>query len=132
MTTHESTDVLIIGSGFGGAIAAYHLAAGGARVTVFERGPWLAADQFDHDFKLGSSYTRAFDFVIGDGMSVLGGNCVGGGSVVYFATMPRAPRFVFERHGSIGRRMWPSVISRDTLEPWYDRVDESIPVSKQD
>ena len=28
----------------------------------------------------------------GDGMSVLGGNCVGGGSVVYFATMPRAPQ----------------------------------------
>ena len=50
-------------------------------------------------------------------MSVLGGNCVGGGSVVYFATMPRAPRFVFERHGSIGRRMWPAAISRDTLEP---------------
>jgi choline dehydrogenase-like flavoprotein len=65
-------------------------------------------------------------------MSVLGGNCVGGGSVVYFAAMPRAPRFVFERHGSIGRRMWPSVISRDSLEPWYDRVDESLPVSQQD
>ena len=56
-------------------------------------------------------------------MSVLGGNCVGGGSVVYFAAMPRAPRFVFERHGSIGRRMWPAAITRDTLDPWYDRVD---------
>ncbi|WP_435208894.1 GMC family oxidoreductase N-terminal domain-containing protein [Micromonospora sp. bgisy143] len=131
MTATESTDVLVIGSGFGGAIAAYHLAAGGARVKVFERGPWLKADDFEHDFKLGASYTRVFDFVIGDGMSVLGGNCVGGGSVVYFATMPRAPRFVFERHGSIGRRMWPAAIDRDTLDPWYDRVAEALPITPQ-
>ncbi|MEH1028456.1 GMC family oxidoreductase [Micromonospora profundi] len=131
MTSIESTDVLIIGSGFGGAIPAYHLAAGGARVTVLERGPWLRGEEFDHDFLLGSSYTRVFDFVVGDGMSVLGGNCVGGGSVVYFATMPRAPRFVFERQGSIGRRMWPASISRDALEPWYDRVAEALPITRQ-
>jgi enediyne biosynthesis protein E9 len=131
-STTEQTDVLVVGSGFGGAIAAYHLAAGGARVTVLERGPWLTGKDFDHDYLLGSSYTRVFDFVAGDGMSVLGGNCVGGGSVVYFAALPRAPRFVFERHGSIGRRMWPAAVSRDTLEPWYDRVAESIPVTRQD
>jgi enediyne biosynthesis protein E9 len=132
MSSTERTDVLVIGSGFGGAIAAYHLAAGGARVVVLERGPWLEGKDFDHDFKLGSSYTRIFDFVVGDGMSILGGNCVGGGSVVYFAAMPRAPRFVFDRKGSIGRRMWPRSISRDALEPWYDRVAEAMPVVKQD
>ncbi|RSN63605.1 glucose-methanol-choline oxidoreductase [Amycolatopsis sp. WAC 04182] len=132
MTAYDKTDVVIVGSGFGGSIPAYHLAAGGAKVTVLERGPWLETKDFEHDYLLGSSYTRAFDFVVGDGMSVLGGNCVGGGSVVYFAAMPRAPKFVFERHGSIGRRMWPSAITRDSLEPWYDRVSESLPVSKQD
>ncbi|GBQ03519.1 FAD-dependent oxidoreductase [Streptomyces spongiicola] len=130
--TTEKTDVLVIGSGFGGAITAYHLAAGGAKVTVLERGPWLKNDEFEHDYKLGSSYTRIFDFVVGDGMSVLGGNCVGGGSVVYFAAMPRAPRFVFDRHGGIGRRMWPKSVSRETLDPWYDRIEESLSVSKQD
>ncbi|MFI9203864.1 FAD-dependent oxidoreductase [Streptomyces sp. NPDC053048] len=132
MSATERTDVLVVGSGFGGAIAAYHLAAGGARVTVLERGPWLEGKDFEQDYKLGSSYTRAFDFVVGDGMSVLGGNCVGGGSVVYFAAMPRAPRFVFDRHGSIGRRMWPRSVSRDTLDPWYDRVAEAMPVTRQD
>ncbi|GHG83255.1 FAD-dependent oxidoreductase [Streptomyces griseocarneus] len=132
MSSTERTDVLVVGSGFGGAIAAYHLAAGGASVTVLERGPWLEGADFEQDYKLGSSYTRAFDFVVGDGMSVLGGNCVGGGSVVYFAAMPRAPRFVFDRQGSIGRRMWPAAISRDTLEPWYDRVAEAMPVTRQD
>jgi choline dehydrogenase-like flavoprotein len=130
MNAIEQTDVLVIGSGFGGSIAAYHLAAGGARVTVLERGPWLTGDDFDQDFKLGSSTTRIFDFVVGDGMSILGGNCVGGGSVVYFAAMPRAPKFVFERRGGIGRRMWPAALTRDTLDPWYDRVEESLPVTK--
>ncbi|MCG8925468.1 FAD-dependent oxidoreductase [Lentzea sp. CC55] len=131
-STVEQTDVVVIGSGFGGAITAYHLAAGGARVVVLERGPWLQADEFDHDFRLGSSSTRVFDFVVGDGMSVLSGNCVGGGSVVYFAAMPRAPRFVFDRQGSIGRRMWPAAITRDSLEPWYDRVAEALPISTTD
>ncbi|MFI5929073.1 FAD-dependent oxidoreductase [Micromonospora sp. NPDC051543] len=132
MNSIEETDVLVVGSGFGGAITAYHLAAGGARVVVLERGPWLRSDEFEHDFKLGSSSTRIFDFVLGDGMSVLGGNCVGGGSVVYFAAMPRAPRFVFDRQGGIGRRMWPASIDRDTLDPWYDRVAEALPVTQQD
>jgi choline dehydrogenase-like flavoprotein len=132
MNATENTDVLIIGSGFGGAIPAYHLAAGGARVVVLERGPWLQGPEFDHDFKLGTSSTRIFEFVVGDGMSVLSGNCVGGGSVVYFAAMPRVPRFVFERQGSIGRRMWPAAINRDVLEPWYDRVAEALPVSGND
>ncbi|HEY3752007.1 MAG TPA: GMC family oxidoreductase [Pseudonocardiaceae bacterium] len=131
MTSGEKTDIVVIGSGFGGAIAAYHLAAGGAKVVVLERGPWLEAKDFDHDYLLGSSYTKVFDFTAGDGMSVLGGNCVGGGSVVYFAALPRAPRFVFERQGSIGRRVWPGAINRDVLDPWYDRVSDSIPVSQQ-
>ncbi|MEV0678651.1 GMC family oxidoreductase [Actinosynnema sp. NPDC050436] len=131
MTSTESTDVLIVGSGFGGAIAAYHLAAGGAKVVVLERGPWLEGEDFEHDFLLGSSYTRIFDFVVGDGMSLLGGNCVGGGSVVYFAAMPRAPRFVFERRGGADRRMWPTAITRDTLDPWYDKVCEALPVTRQ-
>jgi enediyne biosynthesis protein E9 len=132
MSTVEQTDVVVIGSGFGGAITAYHLAAGGAKVIVLERGPWLTGKDFDHDYLLGSSYTKVFDFVAGDGMSVLGGNCVGGGSVVYFAALPRAPQYIFDRQGDIGRRIWPESVSRDSLEPWYDRVAESIPVSKQD
>ncbi len=132
MSATEQFDVVVVGSGFGGAITAYHLAAGGASVLVLERGPWLSADEFDHDFRLGSSSTRIFDFVVGDGMSVLSGNCVGGGSVVYFAAMPRAPRFVFDRQGSIGRRMWPEAITRDALDPWYDRVAEALPISMQD
>ena len=45
-TSAERTDILVIGSGFGGAITAYHLAAGGANVVVLERGPWVPSDEF--------------------------------------------------------------------------------------
>jgi choline dehydrogenase-like flavoprotein len=131
MSTTERTDIVVIGGGASGAIAAhYHLAAGGG--WLLERGPWLSTEEFEHDFMLGTSSTRVFEFVAGRGMSVLGGNCVGGGSVVFFATMPRAPSFVFERKGSIGRRMFPGSISRETLNPWYDRVVEALPVHRQE
>lgn len=125
-------DVVIIGSGFGGSIPAYHLARGGARVLVLERGPRLGADDFDQSFEFGSSSSRIFDFTAGDGMSVLSGNCVGGGSVVYFAAMPRAPRFIFDRQGSTGHPLWPAAISRDSLDPWYARVETALPIKPHD
>lgn len=89
MSVTERTDVLVIGSGFGGAIPAYHLAAGGAEVVILERGPHFTAPDFTHDLRLGS-YTRIVDLVQGDGITVVAGNCVGGSSVVYFAASLRA------------------------------------------
>ncbi|MEU6218201.1 GMC family oxidoreductase [Streptomyces sp. NPDC047022] len=130
MTT-ETTDVLVIGSGFGGAIPAYYLAAGGARVTVLERGPRAGAGDFAHSMRLGT-FNRLVDVVRGDGVAVVAGNCVGGGSVVYFAASLRAPAFVFERHGSLGRRLWPASLTRAALDPWYDRVEEALPVTRTD
>jgi enediyne biosynthesis protein E9 len=43
MAAVETTDVVVIGTGFGGAIPAYYLSAGGARVVILERGPRLAS-----------------------------------------------------------------------------------------
>jgi choline dehydrogenase-like flavoprotein len=45
--------------------------------------------------------------------------------------MPRAPRHVFERRGGIGRRMWPQAITREALDPWYDRVAEALPITSK-
>ncbi|MFE5946645.1 GMC family oxidoreductase N-terminal domain-containing protein [Streptomyces sp. NPDC056480] len=126
---NQTTDVLVVGSGFGGAIPAYHLAAGGARVTVLERGPRVTASDFDHSMRLGA-FNRIVDVIQGDGVSILAGNCVGGGSVVYFAASLRAPTLAFERRGSLGRRIWPAGLTRASLDPWYDRVERALPVAR--
>jgi len=129
--TVETTDVLVIGSGFGGAIPAYYLAAGGARVTVLERGPQLATADFTQDLNLGT-YSRIVDVIKGDGISVIAGNCVGGGSVVYLAASLRAPSFVFNRQAGTTQRQWPAALSRATLDPWYDRAEQALPVTRLD
>src|SRR3954464_15500703 len=130
MSVVETTDVVVIGTGFGGAIPAYNLAAGGAEVVMLERGPEMASKDFTHSLELGT-YTRIVDLINGNGIQVVAGNCVGGSSVVYFAASLRAPSFVFERQGSLARRLWPSVMTRSALDPWYDRVEHTLPVEKQ-
>ncbi|HZD65547.1 MAG TPA: GMC family oxidoreductase [Acidimicrobiales bacterium] len=126
----ETTDVVVVGTGPGGAIPGFHLAAGGARVVFLERGPWLRTGDFTQDLQLGT-YTRIVDYVECRGVGVVAGNCVGGSSVVYYAAALRAPSFVFERRGTVGRRLWPRSLSRAVLDPWYDRVEETLPVSGQ-
>jgi enediyne biosynthesis protein E9 len=130
MSALETTDVVVIGTGFGGAIPGYNLAAGGAKVVFLERGPEVQTEEFEHNLKIGT-YSRYVDLINGDGIQVVAGNCVGGSSVVYFAASLRAPSFVFDRRGSIGHRLWPRVLSRSALDPWYDRVEHTIPISQQ-
>ena len=126
----EKTDVLVVGTGFGGAIPAYNLAAAGAKVVMLERGPELSTEQFEHSLRIGS-YTRIVDLITAQGIQVVAGNVVGGSSVVYYAASLRAPSFVFDRQGSTGRRLWPASITRAALDPWYDRVEHTIPVAQQ-
>jgi enediyne biosynthesis protein E9 len=127
----ETVDVVVVGTGFGGAIPAYNLAAGGASVVMLERGPEVGTEDFAHDLQVGT-YTRYVDLINGDGVQVVAGNCVGGSSVVYFAASLRAPSFVFDRTGSTGRkRLWPAAFTRAELDPWYDRVEETLPVAQQ-
>lgn len=126
----EKTDVLVVGTGFGGAIPAYNLAAAGAKVVMLERGPELTTEQFEQSLRIGS-YTRIVDLITAEGIQVVAGNCVGGSSVVYYAASLRAPSFVFDRQGSAGRRLWPASITRAALDPWYDRVEHTIPIAQQ-
>ena len=130
MSVVETTDVLVVGTGFGGAIPAYNLAAAGAKVVMLERGPELTTEEFEQSLRIGS-YTRIVDLITASGIQVVAGNCVGGSSVVYFAASLRAPSFVFERHGSTGRRLWPSSITRGSMDPWDDRVEHTLPVAQQ-
>jgi len=130
MAAVETADVVVIGTGFGGAIPAYYLSAAGARVVMLERGPRFATEDFTQDLRL-DTYTRIVDLIQCSGVSVVAGNCVGGGSVVYFAASLRAPSFVFERRGTLGRRLWPAAITRRSLDKYYTRVERVLPVAQQ-
>ena len=130
MSVSETADVVVIGTGPGGAIPGFHVAASGAKVVFLERGPWMKTEEFTHDLQLGT-YTRLVDYVQCDGVNVIAGNCVGGSSVIYYAAALRAPSFVFSRRGLLGHRLWPRSITRSTLDRWYDRAEETLPVSEQ-
>lgn len=126
---NETTDILIIGTGFGGSIPGYYLAASGARVIMLERGPRLSTDEFTQSLQVGT-FSRIVDSIQCNGIDVTAGNCVGGSSVVYYAASLRAPSFIFERRGTLGRRIWPASITRRSLNKWYRRVEEALPVSE--
>ena len=130
MSTVETADVVVVGTGPGGAIPAYHLAAGGAKVVMLERGPWVRTEEFTQDLQIGT-YTRIVDLIQGQGVTVVAGNCVGGSSVVYFAAALRAPSYVFDREGSTGSRLWPKALTRRSLDRYYDRVEQTLPVAQQ-
>ncbi|MGH7248588.1 MAG: GMC family oxidoreductase N-terminal domain-containing protein, partial [Pseudomonadota bacterium] len=124
-----TTDVLIIGTGFGGSIPGYYLAAGGASVIMLERGPRFSTEDFTQSLKVGG-FNRFLDSISNNGIDVTAGNCVGGSSVTYYAASLRAPSFIFKRRGTIGRRIWPKSITRQKLNKWYQRVEDALPVSR--
>ena len=72
------------------------------------------------------------DLIHGDGLQVVAGNCVGGRA----SSTSRRPcarrRSSSSARGSVGsRRLWPADLTRSELDPWYDRVEETLPVAQQ-
>jgi cholesterol oxidase len=135
------TPVVIIGSGFGGAVAAWRLAQAGVRSTVLERGsrwpipsPWrsfFANDSFPDGRAfwrqtsfLGVNGTRlatdwfggVLDVVKFDGLDVWRAAAVGGGSVVYTGAHPIPQRTHFEH------LFGDTVDYSDMLTRWYPRA----------
>ena len=123
-------DVLIIGSGFGGAVNACRLAAAGATVVVLERGrrwspatfPRAANDPWIWDERNPVARHGWFDFRVFPNMSVVQGAGVGGGSLVYANVSIEANRDTFDAG-------WPAEITYDALKPHYDTVGTMLGVA---
>ncbi len=138
----ERVDVCIVGSGFGGAIAAWRLAelyrAAGAdanRILVLERGRRFKHTEFRQSMHIDhlADVYQLIQSTGGTGAQMVVGNGVGGGSNLYLAASLRAPSETFERqdrHPDDGpdRRMWPRAISRRTLNPYYARAERGLRV----
>ncbi len=137
----ERVDVLIVGSGFGGSITAFRLAelyaaAGSdpAEILVLERGPRRGHTDFEQSTNF-ENLGEIYQAIGGLGAQILTASCVGGGSALYFGASLRAPAAIFERRDhrpedGPDRRMWPSELSRTTLDPYYRRAEVGLRVRR--
>ncbi len=128
-------DVVVVGSGYGGAIAAARLARAGRRVCVLERGREFQPGEFpdtlagaarEFQVRWGTRrFGRAgglFDLVADSEVSVLVGSGLGGTSLINAGVALRAPEATFDEH-------WPSALrgnGRAVLDPYYERAEAML------
>ena len=112
-------DAVVVGSGFGGGIAACRLAEAGWRVCVLERGRRFSGGDYpDRPSRAPFAFWHPvlnpggmFDLRLMKDLSVLTAARVGGGSLVYANVQLRAPADVFaDSH-------WPAGVDRAALDP---------------
>jgi cholesterol oxidase len=122
-------DVLIIGSGFGGAVTACRLAEKGMRVLVLERGrrwdvkdyPSQSGENWLYDNDQPQREQGWVDWRFWGNMTVVCGAAVGGGSLIYANVSAPAHENAFVKG-------WPPEITLEKLQPYYDRVGKMLNV----
>lgn len=133
-------DAVIVGSGFGGAMAAHRLVDAGARVLMIERGDWVprgeAAWLPDASLELTPSYAKDIPYRCdrgGHGSTIGAYACVGGPSVYYGCVS-----FRFREQDFVGDRdvladsgaAWP--YRYDEIEPYYAEAERLLGVAGDD
>ncbi|SDF67633.1 cholesterol oxidase [Lentzea fradiae] len=124
-------DVVIVGSGFGGSVAALRLAEKGYRVAVLEAGRRFADDEFAKTSwnlrrylwapQVGCYGIQRIHLL--RNVMVLAGAGVGGGSLVYANTLYRPLKPFFED------RQWAHITDwQDELDPFYDQASRMLGV----
>lgn len=128
----EMVDVVVIGSGFGGSVAAARISPH-AKVVLLERGKRWTAPQFQQTLDA-KYWGEIYDYYPGKGILAIQGKGVGGGSLVYSNVSLRAPSRIFEETDSAapGRRLWPEAYSRAALDPYFAKVEEMLNVVQLD
>ena len=111
-------DVIVIGSGFGGSVAALRFAEAGQRVIVLERGDRVSRDKFQADFDFFWKPSRnAFGMhdLQARGKPIIPwvGAAVGGGSHVYAGTMKRRDDW----------EGFPAAIRAADMAHYYERAE---------
>lgn len=133
----DGYDAIVIGSGFGGTLAAHELIRAGHRVALLERGPWVprgpenwAPNAFGPMTAYYSMETPYRALAGGETDRVGAFHCVGGPSVFYGGVSLRFRAEDFEHDADIvadSRAEWPYRY-RD-LEEWYGEAERVIGVA---
>ena len=118
----EHYDVIVVGSGYGGGVAAARLARAGKRVAVLERGREYAPGEFPNRFSDLKNQLRIssagksvgpsaalYDVRVGTDMHVMVGCGLGGGSLVNAGVALRPDARVFDD------TIWPEALRCDGL-----------------
>lgn len=142
--THDSMsdryDVVVVGSGYGGAVAASRLSRAGKRVAIVERGKEFKTGDFPsrlpelrRELQVTGGKMRIggerglFDMRIGEDMHVLVGCGVGGGSLINAGVALRPDARVFEDD------VWPGQIRQDgLLDEGYRRARQWLRPAKDE
>ncbi len=104
--TQLSCDVVVIGSGAGGGLAAGMLAEAGFEVILLEKGAYLNESDFDQ--REVSMIQRTFEqqgaLTTADGsVSIFAGSCLGGGTTINWTAAIKTPDYILqewaEQHG---------------------------------
>jgi choline dehydrogenase-like flavoprotein len=121
-------DIAIVGSGMGGATAAWALRESGARVLVLERGDFLPRERENwsaRDVLQLGRYKNSDPWIDQTGRSFVPGNYhyVGGSTKFYGATLPRMREHDFTAFPTEDGTSpaWP--ISYAELEPFYGQAE---------
>jgi cholesterol oxidase len=120
-------DAVIVGSGFGGGVAACRLAEKKWKVCVLERGRTFDDFTPPHDLTNAPKllwHSRLnpeglLDIRRYRDVWTVGAAGVGGGSLAYANVLLRAPAEIFQDG-------WPTDVHRNTLDSYYDKVEEML------
>lgn len=97
--TQLACDVLIVGSGAGGGLAAGLLAAKGKDVILLEKGPLMSAADFnEHEVEMiRKTYDKQAAFQTKDGgITIFAGACLGGGTTINWTGAFNTPEYVLQ------------------------------------
>jgi cholesterol oxidase len=127
-------DAVVIGSGFGGSVAAFRLAEGGKSVCVLERGRRYPPGSFArtpaemrHNFWRPSKGSYGlFDVWSFRHIEAIVSAGLGGGSLIYANVLIRKDENWFVTDGIRGKGSEPWPITRAKLESHYDNVERIL------
>lgn len=127
----EYCDAVVVGSGFGGSVAAYRLAEAGRSTIVLERGQAYPPGSFARNpYEMSRAFWEPKDKLFGlfdvrsfRKLESIVSSGLGGGSLIYANVLLRKDERWFVHDSPLpggGYEHWP--ISRGELEPHYDAV----------